>query len=231
MTEIIPAILPKSYEDLVEKLKTARGLVPVVQVDLCDGRYVDNKTWPWSEGGTDEHFKRILNEEEGMPFWEDLDFELDLMVSDAVENFDLYMKLGARRMIFHLEAMENVEEFREFVEGIDNFVRDCVEIGVAVLPTTPMEKISKVVSIVDFVQVMGIERIGFQGEEFSDEAYGQIKKLKEKDPDLVIACDGGINQNNAAKILESGASRLAIGSAIWNSDDIIGAIEEFSSVA
>lgn len=107
MIEIIPAILPKNYEDMKNKIALVRGVVPFVQIDICDGSFVQNKTWPFSTGGaSDYNFQNILNEREGMPFWEDIDFELDLMVSDAVENFDIYTKLGPKRIIFHIEAKE-----------------------------------------------------------------------------------------------------------------------------
>ena len=76
-----------------------------------------------------------MNEEEGLPFWADFDFELDLMVADASENFDLYMKLGAKRMIFHLGAQKDPEEFEHFLEGLDMYIRDNVEIGLAFKPS------------------------------------------------------------------------------------------------
>ena len=96
MADIIPAILPKNYEDLKNKIALVRGVVPIVQVDICDGIFVKTATWPFSSraksrneveflnNDLDEHFRRILNEEEGLPFWEDIDFELDLMVANAV---------------------------------------------------------------------------------------------------------------------------------------------------
>ena len=37
MIEIIPAILPKNYEDLKDKIALVRGVVPLVQIDICDG--------------------------------------------------------------------------------------------------------------------------------------------------------------------------------------------------
>ena len=53
-------------------------------------------------GFEDVDFQKIMNEEEGLPFWKDFDFEFDLMVVDALENFDIYLKLGPKRIIFHL---------------------------------------------------------------------------------------------------------------------------------
>ena len=67
-------------------------------------------TWPFPD---DQHFAAILGEQEGMPFWEDIDFELDLMVADAVSNFNIYTKLGPKRIIFHLGAQKNIEEFEQ----------------------------------------------------------------------------------------------------------------------
>ena len=42
MIEIIPAILSRDYEDLKNKIALVRGFVPVVQVDICDGKYEKN---------------------------------------------------------------------------------------------------------------------------------------------------------------------------------------------
>ncbi len=229
--EIIPAILPKNYEDLKNKIALVRGIVPVVQVDICDGIFVPSKTWPFSTGGSDDYnFHRILNEEEGMPFWEDIDFELDLMVADAVENFDIYTKLGARRIIFHIEAVGNLTEFKNFLEGMDVYMKEAIEIGIAINVKTSPERIFSLVNNVDFVQFMGIEKVGFQGQEFDQKVLENIKMLKEKFPDLVISVDGGINLENAVSLINAGVTRLIISSAIFNTDDIIGTIEEFKNL-
>lgn len=231
MAEIIPAILPKNYEDLKNKISLVRGIAPVAQIDICDGVFVKSTTWPFlGAGSMDQHFTRILNEQEGMPFWEDIDFELDLMVSDAVENFDLYTKLGPRRIVFHIEAVGNVEKFQHFLEGIDTYIRDVIDIGVAINPDTDIEKIFPLVNAIDFVQCMGIEHIGAQGEEFTEKCLGQIKKLKQKFPDVVVSVDGGVNLDTAPKVIAAGADRLVIGSAIFNTDDIINTIEQFEQL-
>ncbi|MEK7219104.1 MAG: hypothetical protein AAB687_00320 [Patescibacteria group bacterium] len=230
--DIIPAILPKNYEDLKNKIALVRGIVPVAQIDICDGIFVKNISWPFEVGvpELDEHFRRIINEQEGLPFWEDIDFELDLMVSDAVENFDIYTKLGPKRIIFHLEAVGNVEEFKNFMEGIDMYVRDSIQIGLAVNADTEISKIFPLVNSVDFVQCMGISEIGFQGQEFDERVLENIKKLKEKFSILIISVDGGVNLENAESLVSAGANRLVIGSALFNTDDIIGAVESFKNI-
>jgi len=230
MLAIIPAILSRDYEDMKNKIALVRGIVPLVQIDLCDGIFVLNKTWPFSTGGADDfNFQRILNEEEGMPFWEDIDFELDLMVADAVSNFDLYTKLSPKRIVFHLEAVGDLEEFKHFIEGIDVYIRDSIEIGLAINTTTPVEEIFPLVNYVDFVQCMGIEKIGFQGQDFDERALSQIKKLKAEFPDLIISVDGGVNFETAPKLSEAGAERLVAGSVILKSQDIKETISELEN--
>lgn len=230
MIEIIPAILPKDYYDLKNKLALVRGLVPVVQIDICDGQFVRNTTWPFDGGDHDPHFKNILNENEGMPFWEDIDFELDLMVLDAVQNFDIYTKLGVRRIIFHIEAVGDVEEFKNFLEGMDLYVREAIEIGVAINIGTEIEKMLPIMQFIDFAQVMGIEQIGFQGADFDDRCIEHIKNLKERFPEIPVSVDGGVSVKTAQILRDAGADRLVAGSALFNTDDIIGRIEEFKNL-
>jgi ribulose-phosphate 3-epimerase len=232
--EIIPAILPKNYEDMKNHITLVRGVVPLVQIDICDGDFVKSTTWPFSTGGaSDYNFQNIMNEQEGMPFWEDIDFELDLMVSDAVANFDIYTKLSPKRIVFHIEAEEikrDILEFKNFIEGIDPYIRDSIEIGVAINTTTKVEEIFPLVNSVDFVQCMGIEHVGFQGQEFDETVLSHIKTLKEKYSDLIISVDGAVNSENASALLDAGATRLVIGSAIFNTSDIIDTIESFKNL-
>lgn len=230
MVEIIPAVIPKNYEDLKNNIALVRGVVPVVQIDICDGVFVKNITWPFHGGEFDQHFQAILNEQEGMPFWEDIDFELDMMVASAVENFDLYTKLGPKRIIFHLEAVGDLEEFQHFLEGIDMYVRDSIQIGVAINPSTPLEKIFPLTNYIDFVQCMGSDELGFHGVELDEKVYDRIKTLREKYFDLPIAVDIGVNMDTAPRLVESGATKLIAGSAIFNTDDIIGRVEWFKNL-
>lgn len=230
MIDIVPAILPKNYEDLKNKVALVRGIVPTVQIDICDGIFVKNKTWPFSTGGfQDDRFLRIMNEEEGIPFWEDIDYELDLMVADAVENFDIYTKLGSKRIIFHLEAVGNLENFRDFLEGMDVYVRDAIEIGVAINIKTLVEKIFPLVNLIDFVQFMGIEKIGFQGEKFEEEVLDKIKSFKRNYSNLIVSVDGGVDFDSAEKLKESGVDRLVCGSVIFKSEDIRETISELEN--
>lgn len=223
--------MPRNYEDLKNRVALVRGIVPLVQIDICDGIFVKNQTWPYDEKDNDtSNFNLIMEEKEGMPFWEDIDFELDLMVVDAVENFPVYMKLGPKRIVFHIEAIGNISEFKDFLEGLDTYIRDTVQIGVAINTKTNIENIFPLVNYVDFIQCMGIEHIGFQGEGFDEKVLEHIKTLKEKYPDIIISVDGSVNFDTAPELIDAGVERLVIGSAIFKSNDIKETVGMFESL-
>lgn len=231
MAEIIPAILEKNLNETKNKLTFLRERVKVVHLDFCDGNLVPSQTWPFASGGfADYDFEKILNEEEGLPFWEEFDFEFDLMVNDAWRNFDIYMKLGPKRVIFHPRGEKELKEFEHFLEGLDMYVRDNTEIGFAFRPSDDLNVVSQISYKVDFLHCMGSDKIGFQGEEFSEQALANIKVLKNNLPGVVISVDIGINLQNAELILKAGADRLCVGSAIWKSGDLIDTLENFQSL-
>ena len=66
-------------------------------------------------------------------------------------------------MIFHVEA-ETENDFKEFLESLDPYYKDNVGIGLAIDTTTDISKLEPFINLVDFVQCMGIEHDGFQGE-------------------------------------------------------------------
>ncbi len=233
MAEIVPAILEKNFNEIKNKLTFLRGRSRVAHLDFCDGRFVPNQTWPFAFGGfNDLDFAKIINEEEGMPFWEEFDFEFDLMVENAIENFDIYMKLGPKRIIFHPRGEKDLKEFQHFLEGLDMYVRDNVEIGLAFRPSDDLSVVSHLANNVDFLHCMGSDKVGFQGAgvTFDERTIDNIKFLKKNIEGIVISVDIGINLNNAEEILKAGADRLCIGSSIWKSPDPVGALQNFQSL-
>lgn len=232
MIEIVPAILVKQYSDLKETLANLIGVVNTVQIDFCDGIYVPSKTWPYvagvNENGSiiDPEFNKIINEEDGMPYWSDFEFELHLMVNHARDHFGDFLKLGPKAILFQLEAEGDIKEFKEFLEGIDMYTREHVDIGLSIAIDTPLEDVYPLVPLVSFVQCMGIAKIGYQGQGFDDRVLEKISTLRAKFPDLVITVDGSVNLQTAPKIIKSGATKLVVGSALWKDNDPAGAIFE-----
>jgi len=232
MTEIIASVLPfKTYEELKNKVGSLRGLVSAIQIDFCDGIFVPSQTWPFTSGGFDDYdFQKIINEEQGLPYWQEFDFEFDLMVADAVENFDTYMKLGPKRIIFHMEAMESLEDFQNFLEGMDLYIRDNIQIGIAFKPSMPLENVFRLISFVDFVQCMGNDKIGVSGISLDEKVFDRIKTLREKYSDLPIEVDIGITEETAPLLVQAGATKLITGSVLFNSHDKIEFVERMQNL-
>lgn len=228
MIEIIPAIMPKSFSDLSEKMSLVSGFVPMVQIDVMDGVFVPSKSWPYVKN-PDPDFEYIQKEQKEFPYWQELDFEVDLMVNNAEVLAGSWIGAGAKRLIFHIESLVNsksaIEQIKKSLPVKDSFLY--TEIGIAINPDTPNEKLEPVLSQVDFVQFMGIQKIGFQGQPFDDRVLEKIIRLRTELPNVTISVDGSVNMETAPSLMDAGVNRLVIGSAIFEREDVAVAIEEF----
>jgi len=234
MAKVIPAILAKNFDELDETLSLIRGACEEVQVDICDGSFVPSKTWPFNapNGKADENFEAIVSQEEGMPFWEDFDFEFDLMVKNPVQKIGDFVALGASRVIVHLDSADDAEIEKILAEyGNDDMKEFGIEIGLGISATTEMSRAEKFIPKAAFVQCMGIKKIGFQGQSFDEGVIEKVKTLRKDFPELIISVDGGVSEDNAAKIAEAGADNLIVGSAIWDSETPAETLKHFQSLA
>jgi ribulose-phosphate 3-epimerase len=227
--KILPGIMPKDLTELRNKLSLIFDWGGAVQLDLMDGVYVPEATWPYN-GENQEEVNKILNEDDGLPYWENFSFEFDLMVKNASLDLDMYLKLGATRIVFHPDAEDDKEGFLERLESLDLYTRDTVKFGVALRADESIENIRRYIPFVDFVQCMGIEKIGFQGEPFDERVIQNIKKVHEEFPDMEISVDGGVNLQNAKSLIDAGADRLVVGSAVWKTADPEETIREFEKL-
>ena len=229
MIEIIPAVLVKSYDDLREKISRFSNYSDVIQIDMCDGHFVPSESWPMKTKD-EESVLNILNEEEGLPAWDHVDFEFDLMIKNAHTQFEFFTRLGAKRLVFHFEA-EDQESFKEFLESMDPYWRDNIEIGLSINTNTKIEEIKPFINLIDFIQCMGIKNPGFQGEPFDEKVIDKIKEIKKLYPEVKISVDGSVNENTAPLLVDAGANRLVIGSALNESYDIEETIREFENLS
>jgi len=220
--EIIPAILPKNFKELEEKTEAIDGIANLVQVDICDGKYVPTITWPyWKQ---DPDFEAILKEERGMPFWETVNYEFDLMIENPTEDdARKWLSAGAERMVLHLGSSKDLNPVIDVLNGL-------VEVGIAVSSTDNIEDLAKYINKIQFVQIMGIRKAGFQGSRFESVTFDIIKKVKELYPDITIQIDGGVSMDNAEELKNAGVKRLVAGSAIFNSEDIVDSLEQFRKI-
>ncbi len=231
MKEIIPAIIPEDFYDLQGKMSLVAGLAPLVQIDVLDGKFTPEASWPYNVE-EDKNFLDIVRGEKGFPYWEKIDFEVDLMVEDPFTFWEDWFNAGAKRIIFHIESKTNWEtiiaEFKK--HSVEKDLPFYTELGFAINIDTPLEKLLPVIAQADFIQCMGIARIGFQGEPFDERVIEKIKEIKKHYPEMTISVDGGVNLDNAGRLVEAGAERLVAGSAIFEDSDISSTIGEFRNL-
>ena len=237
MTEVLPAIIPESYEDLNCKMSTVKDIVKLVQIDICDGKLVPSKSWPYVFD-EENHFEKITEEAEGFPLWQDMDFEADLMIKNPETEAEKWIKAGAKAIVFHIESSPKILDLIKDLRKTYGYSGDSlvnIEIGIAFNINTPNENLDKFLEkntdgrmLVDFVQFMGIKKIGYQGQEFDEEVLKKIKALRKKYPSVIISIDGGVNFDNYKDLIKAGANKLISGSAIFESENIKKAVEEMS---
>jgi len=194
--EIIPAILAKDEKELRRKVESVDGLCEMVQLDVMDGKFVDNATWADPS--------RI----EKMPL--PLPFEVHLMVQDPLDRLDAWSLAGCQRVLIHAESVEDLSAALKEAKSYG------MEAGISINPETPIEDVEEAVPDADVVQVMGVHP-GWMGQAFQEVAVEKVRELREKFPELLIEVDGGVSVGVARRLADAGADRLVSGSAVFNS--------------
>ena len=220
--EILPAILPRDFDEIEEKAELIKGVSHIVQIDICDGKFVGSTSWPHKK--VDENFEKILHEEKGMPYWENINYEFDLMIDNPTEDdARKWLSAGAERIVLHIESSKDLNPVISVLSGL-------VDIGIAINYTTDINEILKYSSKIQFIQCMGIRKIGYQGQNFEPGVVEKIKKIKELFPNTIIQVDGGVSEENAQLLKNAGASRLVIGSALFESENIVDTYNKFKQI-
>ena len=219
--EIIPAILPMTFSEIEDRVSFVVGKVKSVQVDICDGKFVPNATWPCRK--PDDTFNKIIKEEEGMPKWKELNYEFDLMVNDPETMVEYWVSAGASRIVIHIEAKSDVSKAIDLLQGK-------VEIGLALAVDTSLKSIELFRDRIQFIQLMGIDNVGFQHQSFDDKVLGRIREARTMYPEFPISVDGAVSLETAPLLIDSGVDRLVIGSAIWNTDNPVAAVDKFKKL-
>ncbi|MES2059616.1 MAG: hypothetical protein V4438_01140 [Patescibacteria group bacterium] len=225
MLEVIPAILPKTFAELEEKLAFLKGASTLVQIDITDGRFAGVASWPLAKH--DLNFEAILREERGLPEWEDFEFEFDLMMADPFSLIPDLIRAGAAKIVIHAESI-NLENDQLLLDQLRT--EGVVEVGIAFNQDADENLIKEFLPFADFVQFMGIAKIGFQGQPFSDRVIEQIRFLKRELPTMPIAVDGGMDRNTIPIIANEGVSKIIAGHAILESANPIEGVRELQSL-
>ncbi|MEQ1500407.1 MAG: hypothetical protein ABL917_03505 [Parcubacteria group bacterium] len=211
MTQVVPAIIPHTKAQIEEEIKKVSSFAKLVQIDISDGVFIPTKTWPYN-GRDLEYYEKLKTEEEGWPKWEDVEFEVHLMVKSPEEVVIDWIHTGAGAMVGHIEATDNFQKF------IDICREGGVSVGVSIKPSTDPELLKPFASQVDFIQVMGSDMLGKHGVRLDSKAVELIKTLHELFPERIIGIDIGVNLETKDRLIEAGATKLISGGAILDSD-------------
>jgi ribulose-phosphate 3-epimerase len=233
MIEIIPAVypIPQNFKQFRESTSHLAGIVPIVQLDVMDGIFVENASWPY--GGHEHEFNEMVKSRTMLPYADQFEYEIDLMVQEPEHVIENWMHLKVRRIIVHIESTKNMQNIMQDVAAhvtrASNQDVEVVSLGIALGSTTLVDSIEPYIHDVDFIQCMGIAEIGKQGEQFDERVLTQVSTLRTKHPELIISVDGGVNFDTAPLLISAGANRLVSGSTLGKSDDIKAAITRLQS--
>lgn len=210
------------YYDIRDGVEKVVGAVDTVQIDFVDGHFATNRTW-WFNNKNEDVLEAFLTQEEGMPHWQEMNYEFDLMVKDPLAHIDTFMALGPSKLIFHIEGLDT-EKMLQYFQTLPGIIKDLMTFGIAIGVDTDPQLIEPYREYIDTIQCMGIVNVGFQKQPFDPRVVDQVKKVRELYPDKTISVDGGVTLENAQSLADAGAKVLVVGSAVFQSNDIHGTI-------
>ncbi len=199
---LTPAILPQTFEQLMDKLFMLEGISERVQIDLCDGVFGLEKTWlPYKE--------KVLVE--------GLSYEFDLMVKDWRKFLPRVIALGAERVVLHIDDFSD----DDVAEAVAMVRPHLIYLGLCVSNDKNVPAFASLVHKTEqtyskvFIQVMGIKHIGAQGQPFDDGVLRRVEYLKDACRHIEIQVDGSMNPETLLKVKNRGASGAVIGSYLF----------------
>lgn len=222
MSIVVPAVLPSSKRELEEKLALFARIPSVerIQIDVVDGRFAAPASWPYT---APQELQQMVEKKEMLPHLDRFAYEIDLMCVDAEGAAEEWLALGATRLTFHAESATDLPRLLDFVQnryGADaGLSSDLISFGLAINIPSDLALVERSLKHIEYVQFMGIARIGVQGQPFDERVFEKLRIFHEKHPEMPMQVDGGVSLKNAKKLLALGVANLVIGSGILRADD------------
>jgi ribulose-phosphate 3-epimerase len=212
---IAPSILAADFANLqqeVEMLNSSKA--DFIHVDIMDGVFVPNISFgiPVTES-IHRHAQKPL--------------DVHLMIVHPEKYLEAFRKVGAEIISVHLEACPHLHRTVQEIKELG------AKAGVAINPHSPVDLLADVIQELDVVCVMSVNP-GFGGQKFIENTYAKVSRLKDlilsKNSKTLIEIDGGVNVQNAPKLIHAGADILVAGSFVFNSTDPQGVISQLKSI-
>ncbi len=233
MSLVVPAVLPFSREDLKEKLALFARLPPVkrIQIDVVDGRFAGPASWPYT---APDEFADMVKRGEMLPRLDCLEYEIDLMCLDSEDAAASWLALGATRLTFHAETATDLPRFlasvRERYGGGDGFASGLISFGLALNIASDLALLEPCLGEVEYVQFMGIARIGRQGQPFDRRVFEKVRMFRSRHPEIPMQVDGGVSLPSARQLVALGVTNLVVGSSILKASNSAAALAALENI-
>ena len=153
--------------------------------------------------------------------------DVHLMIIEPDKYINLFRDLGSDILTIHYEACTHLHR------TVDAIKQAGMKAGIALNPHTPVNLLLDIVTDIDLVCLMSVNP-GFGGQSFIENTYKKITELNDlkikTNSNFLIEIDGGVNSENAPKLLECGANVLVAGSFVFKSENPISTIADLKSI-